>query len=648
MATQIEEFQFQAETTRLLDLMIHSLYTNKEIFLRELISNSSDAIDRLRFEALTNPELITNERFEIRLEADQSAKTLTISDNGIGMGRDEVIHNIGTIAKSGTRELRERMKMGQSNEILAELIGQFGVGFYSSFMVADKVTLVTRRAGEATATRWESSGDGHYTLSAAEMDGNGTSITLHLKPADPEGGLEDYTDKWILSRVIRKYSDFVNYPIIFKDEREEPQTDESGKPEEAGKKTIVIEDKVLNSMKPLWTRPQSEVAENEYAEFYHHLSHNWDEPLETIALKAEGRLEYEALLFIPSKAPYDLFYHGAETGLRLYAKRVMIMEKCEDLLPRYLRFLNGVVDSSDLPLNISRQMLQQDRHITQIRKWLTKKVLDKLSSMYETEPEKYLKFWDQFGRALKEGVGSDHENKDKIVSLLLFQSSNDPEKLTSLKEYVERMKEDQKEIYYLTGESRKVVENSPHLEAFKEKGYEVLYLVEPVDELVVQSLSEFEEKKVKSVGKGKVQLGSDQEKEQAEKELKEMEEQSAALLELIQKKLDEHIKQVRLSNRLTTSPVCLVGNEIDYSPQLERLLMKGKGGGPKQRRMMELNPRHEIFTKMRERFENNKEDSLLGDYAELLLGYALLAEGSELPDPVQFNRLVVDLMVKTL
>jgi molecular chaperone HtpG len=648
MATQIEQFQFQAETTRLLDLMIHSLYTNKEIFLRELISNSSDAIDRLRFEALTNPELITDERFEIRLDIDRAARNLTVSDNGIGMTRDEVINNIGTIAKSGTRELRERMKMGQPNEILAELIGQFGVGFYSSFMVADKVVLVTRRAGDETATRWESTGDGHYTLSAAERNGNGTSITLHLKAADPENGVEDYTDKWILSRIIRRYSDFVNYPIILKDEREEPLKDESGKPDEAGKKTIVIEDKVLNSMKPLWTRSPSEVAETEYAEFYHHLSHNWDEPLETIALKAEGRLEYEALLFIPSKAPFDLFYHGTETGLRLYAKRVMIMEKCEELLPRYLRFLNGVVDSSDLPLNISRQMLQQDRHITQIRKWLTKKVLDKLSSMYETEQEKYLTFWEQFGRALKEGVGSDHENKDKIVSLLLFQSSNDPEKLTSLKEYVARMKEDQKEIYYLTGESRKVVENSPHLEAFKEKGYEVLYLVEPVDELVVESLSEFEEKKIKSVGKGKVRLGSDEEKEKAEKELKQMEEESAALLELIQKKLDEHIKQVRLSNRLTTSPVCLVGNEIDYSPQLERLLMKGKGGGPKQRRMMELNPRHEIFTKMRERFESNKEDSSLGDYAELLLGYALLAEGSELPDPVQFNRLVADLIVKTL
>ena len=648
MAIQQEQLQFQAETTHLLDLMIHSLYTNKEIFLRELISNASDAIDRLRFEALTNPGLISDDNFAIRLETDRAARTLTISDNGIGMNREEVISHIGTIAKSGTRELRERMGKEQSDEILAELIGQFGVGFYSSFMSADKITLITRRAGDETATRWESTGDGHYGLSAAERDANGTSITLHLKPVDPESGIEDFTDKWILARIVKRYSEFVSYPIIYKDEREESEKDELGNPKAESQTTIVAEDKILNSMKPLWTRPQSEVSESDYAEFYRHISHNWDEPMQTIALKAEGRLEYESLLFIPAKAPYDLFYHGAETGIRLYAKRVMIMEKCEAILPRYLRFLKGVVDSSDLPLNISRQMLQQDRHISQIRKWLTKKVLDTLTSMYETDKDKYLSFWEQFGRAIKEGVGADHDNKDKIVSLLLFPSSHDAEKLTSLKEYVERMKEGQKDIYYMTGESRKIVENSPHLEAFKEKGYEVLYLVEPVDELVVQSLSEFDEKKIKSAGKGKVQLGSDEEREEAEKQLKQLEEEAGALLECIQKKLDADVKQVRLSNRLTTSPVCLVGNEIDYSPQLERLLMKGKGGGPKQRRIMELNPKHEIFVRMRERFEKDKEDPSLGDYAELLLGYALLAEGSELSNPVQFNRLVVDSMVRTL
>ena len=649
MIADVETFQFQAETKQLLDLMIHSLYTNKEIFLRELISNASDAIDRLRFEALTNPELLDGDpNFEIRLEADPQARTLTIADNGIGMSRDEVIDNIGTIARSGTRELRERMREGQSKEMLAEFIGQFGVGFYSSFMVADKVTLLTRRAGETTATRWESTGDGQYTIGEAERPQRGTSITLHLKPVDSETGIEDFTDQWTLSRIVKKYSDFVAYPIINKVQREEQELDENGNPKPDGKTTIVVEDKTLNSMKPIWTRPRSEVTDSEYAEFYRHVSHDWTEPMKTISVKAEGRIEYQALLFVPSKAPYDLFYQASEPGLRLYAKRVMIMEQCAELLPHYLRFIKGIVDSADLPLNISRQMLQQDRHITQIRKWLTKKILDTLEELYEKEHDEYLKFWGEFGRAIKEGVSADYENKDRIVSLLLFESSNDPEQLTTLKDYVARMKEDQQQIFYLTGESRSVVENSPHLEAFKEKGYEVLYLTEPVDELVVQSLTEFDGKRLKSVGKGTVKLGNEEEKEQTEKELKEQQETYAELLSFLQKKLDEHIKQVRLTNRLTTSPVCLVGEEHDYSPQLERLLQKGQGGGPKQRRVMELNPKHELLNKMFDRFQKNKEDPVLGNYADLLFGYALLAEGSELPDPVRFNRLVADMMVQML
>jgi molecular chaperone HtpG len=629
--------------------MIHSLYTNKEIFLRELISNACDAIDRLRFEALTNPELVGgDDKFEIKLETDKQARTLTIIDNGIGMNRDEVIANIGTIAKSGTRELRERLKEGNSKEMLAEFIGQFGVGFYSAFMVADKVTLVTCRAGEKKATKWESTGDGQYTLADAGEGKRGTSISLHLKPADPDGGLEDFTDSWMLERIVKRYSDFVNYPIIAKKESEEIEKDAEGKPKKDGKKITVIEDKILNSMKPIWLRATNEVTDQEYAEFYRHISHDWTEPLKIITARAEGRIEYQALLFIPAKAPFDLYYHDSEAGLRLYAKRVMIIERCEELLPRYLRFIKGIVDSSDLPLNISRQMLQQDRHITQIRKWLTKKTLDTLKEMYDNDQEKYLGFWRQFGGAMKEGVTSDFENKDKIVSLLLFESSHDGEKLVSLKDYVSRMKAGQQEIFYLTGESRKVVESSPHLEAFREKGYEVLFLVEPVDELLTQSLTEYDGKKLQSVGKGKVTLGSEEEKENAEKDLKEKSEKYASLLELLQKKLDENIKQVRLSNRLTNSPVCLVGEEHDYSPHLERLLQKGKLGGPKQRRIMELNPNHEILKKMNERFQNDQSDALLGDYAELLFGYALLAEGSELPDPARFNRLVADLMARTL
>lgn len=645
---KIEEHRFQAETKRLLDLMIHSLYTNKEIFLRELISNASDALDRLRFEGLTNPMLLEeNGKYEIRLETDKEARTLSVSDTGIGMSCNEVIANIGTIARSGTDELRKGLDAAPTAEMAADLIGRFGVGFYSSFMVADKVVLTTRKAGETTATKWESTADGTYLLSEAERDRRGTTVTLYLKQADPEIGIEDFTDQWALSRIVRKYSDFVTYPIIGQYIREETGKDGGLAQEPAP--TLVIEDKILNSMKPIWSRPQAEVSESEYADFYRHISNDWTPPFKTVSLKAEGTIEYQALLFIPAQASYDLFYHAYQGGLRLYAKRVMVMENCEDLLPRYLRFIKGVVDSTDLPLNISRQTLQQDRHITQIRKWLTKKVLDALAELFEKDYDNYLKFWGQFGRALKEGASSDYENKERILSLLLFQSSADPEKLTTLKDYVERMKEGQDEIYYLTGESRGVVENSPHLEAFKEKGYEALYLTEPVDELFVQSLCDYQGKKLKSAGKGMPKLGDNQEeKEKAQEELKKKEEEAAELFASLQKAVEEHVKQVRLSSRLVVSPACLVGTEMDYSPQMERLLQKGNGGGPKQRRILELNPNHEIFIKLRERFQQNKEGKVIGDYAELLFGYALLAEGSELPEPTKFNRLVVELMLKTL
>ena len=647
MSTQAETFQFQAEITQLLNLMVHSLYTSKELFLRELISNASDALDRLHFEALISPDLMDNDhQMDIRLEADRTAKTLTIHDTGIGMSREEVIANIGTIAKSGTRELRDKIKDGTEAEKLAELIGQFGVGFYSSFMVANRVELITRRAGEQKATRWESTGDGTYTVTETTKPRRGTSITLHLKPFDPENGIEDYTDKWILARCVKRFSDFIIYPIICPDQLEVPAEGEAGNKTE-GATTTVIE-KTLNSMKPIWTRPPSDVEDREYAEFYKHITHDLNEPAKTIPLKAEGTLEYQALLFIPSRAPSDLFYVSSESGLRLFSKRVLIMEACHDLLPRYLRFVRGVIDCLDLPLNISRQMLQQGRHVTQMRKWLTKKVLDALQSMQESENDKYLMFWEQFGRAIKEAVGSDHANKDKILSLLLFASSAHPEKLTTLKDYVARMTERQEQIFYLTGESRRVVENSPHLEVFRQEGYEVLYLTDPVDELVVQSLREFEGKKLKSVVKGTIELGDEETKKQVEQALKQKEAEASELLEFFQKTLDEHVKVVRLTNRLTTSPACLVGAEHDYSPQLERLLLKGKGAGSKQRRIMELNPKHEMFDKMQEHFKSDHDDPLLRNYAELLLGYALLAEGSELPDPVQFNHLVIDMMTRAL
>ena len=639
-APTVESFQFRAETTQLLNLMIHSLYTQKEIFLRELISNASDALDRLRFEALTNLQLISaDHKYEIRLTPDQTARTLTVADTGIGMSRQELVDHIGTIARSGTQELRKRMKETQSANALAELIGQFGVGFYSAFMVADKVSIVTRRAGQAEATRWESSGDGSYTLTEAERSGCGTEITLHLKQPDTDSEIEDYTDRWRLSRIVHKYSDFIAYPIIYEGPPQEPGV------EEDKSKT---ESKTLNSMKPIWTRTRSEVSESDYSEFYKHLSNDWTEPLKVLPLKAEGTFEYEALLFIPSKAPYDLFYHAAEAGLRLYAKRVMVMDKCEDLLPRYLRLIKGVVDATDLPLNISRQRLQQDRQIAQIRKWLTRKVLDALSEMKEKETEKYLKFWGEFGKALKEGVSFDYENKEKLLPLLLFESSNDPKELTTLKAYVERMKPEQTEILYLTSESRRVIENSPHLEAPRQKGYEVLYFSDPVDELMVQSLLDVEGKRLKSVTKGKVSLGTEEEKKQREEKLKKKEEEYTSFLEAAQKKLDQYVKRIQLSTRLVGSPACLVTEEHEESPQLQRLLQRGKGGGPKTRRIMELNADHPLIIRLYDRFKSNADDTVMNDSMEILFELALLAEGSEVADSVRLNQLTLDLLLKSV
>jgi molecular chaperone HtpG len=618
MTTNTETFQFQAEARQVLDLMIHSLYTNKEIFLRELISNASDALDRLRFEALTRPELIgSDDKLEIWIESDSKANTLTIQDSGIGMNRDEVIANIGTIAKSGTRELLQSLKEKQSSETLTTLIGQFGVGFYSAFMVADRVTLVTRRAGDDKATEWESSGDGTFTIKDTSKFTHGTTITLHLKKFEDKAEVEDFTDKWVISNIVKRYSDFVGYPIIFKDKE--------------GKEA----DKALNSMKPIWTRPRSEVSDEEYKEFYKHISHDWNEPMTTWSFRAEGRSEYQALLFVPSQAPFDLFYATGKFGLHLYVRRVLIMEHCEELLPPWLRFIRGVVDSADLPLNVSRQRLQNDVQITQIRKWLVKKVLDSLEEMHRKEPEKYAEFWKQFGRVIKEGPNTDFDNRERIVALSMFESSGDPEKFTTLAEYVSRMKEGQTSIYYLAGPSRRAVENSPHVEAFREKQYEVLYMVDPVDEVFVQWVPEFEGKKLKSVAKGVADLGE-------QKDLADKVGDYASLTAALQKRLDDRVKEVRLSSRLTSSPACLVVSDEDLSPNLEKLFNQMKGETSKQKRIMELNPDHEIITKMRQR----ADDAAFDDFAEVLYGYALLAEGSELTEPLKFNRALVRVLGK--
>ncbi len=649
MTPTTETFEFQAETSRLLDLVVNSLYTTKDIFLRELISNASDALDRLRFETISNPELAPEGHvYEIRLDPKAKTRTLTIHDSGIGMSRDEVIRNLGTIAQSGTRELLQQAVANGDTGALSSLIGQFGVGFYSVFMVADKVSVVTRRAGEEQGTFWESVGEGRFDVSDAKREGCGTSITLHLKDVDEEAGLHDYTDSHLLEGIVKRYSDFITYPIICPVERTEYERDEDGKIKADAEPKTIVEDSTLNAMKPIWNRPQSEVAEEEYAEFYRHVAHDWTAPLKTIALRAEGRIEYRALLFIPATPPLDLGLGAPTWGLQLYAKSVMIMEQCEGVLPPWLRFVRGVVDSADLPLNVSREMLQQDRHISHIRKFLTSRVLKALDRMKADEPEEYLKFWRAHGRILKEGVTGEGDYRERMQGLFLFSSSADDDQLTGLAEYVSRMKPDQDAIFYLTGDSRALIENSPHLEAFKARGYEVLYLEDPVDELLVQFVTEYDGKPLRSAAKGAAELGDQEERETVRKQLEEKAEGFKSLLDKIKDHLDEYVKEVRLSSRLTTSPACLVGGEYDMSPQLERLLRHSRQEVPKTKRILELNPDHEVMTKLTTRFEAGADDPAIGDAADLLFGYALLAEGSDLPDPSRFTTLLGRLMAEGL
>jgi molecular chaperone HtpG len=624
-----QQFAFQAEVQRLLDLVVHSLYTEKEIFLRELVSNASDAIDRLRFEALTRPDLLP-EGYDpkIRLIPDREARTLTIEDDGIGMTRDEVVANIGTIARSGTREALEQVKAA-SSEGAAQLIGQFGVGFYSSFMVADEVELVTRKAGTDEAVRWTSSGAGTFAVDDAERDRPGTTITLHLKPVDADNGIEDYADRWVLSRIVRQHADFIAYPIILPAE----------KPSEVPEGETPEPEKPVNSQKPIWSRPPAEVTKEEYADFYRQISHDWSEPLETIHTRGEGLVEYQAVLFLPSRGTPELYSPAYKPSLRLYVKRMLVRENSEELLPRWLRWVKGVVDSPDLPLNVSREMLQNDRYVRQIRRALTGKMLKTLEAMLEGERPKYETLWREFGRVVKEGVDSDFDNREALLKLLLFGSSRDPEALSTLKEYVERMPEGQTDVWYLTGASREQIENSPALETFRDRGWEVLYLVEPVDELVMQSVREYEGKRLRSAGKGALELEEGEKKETGDEAKKEFE----PFLEAMQKRLDTWVKEVRLSGRLTQSPAVLVVAEHDYSPNLERLLAGGREGS-RQRRILELNAGHPLVQGLRRRFEANAGDAVVGDYAELLLGWSLLAEGSAPHEPVRFTKLLAGLM----
>jgi molecular chaperone HtpG len=618
-ATMPERHEFQTEVRQLLDLMIHSLYSHKDIFLRELISNASDALDKLRFEAITRPELQGDGELEIRLEVDPEQRTLTVWDNGIGMSRADVVENIGTIARSGTREFLQAVR-DQKGQVAPELIGQFGVGFYSSFMVADRIVLVTRKAGEETATRWESTGDG-YALDEAERATPGTTVTLHLKPKDEEDGLRDYTDEHVLRDIVRKYSDFVAYPVRLKGD-------------------------TLNSMKAIWARPKEEVSEEQYREFYKHLTHDWNDPLEHVLVHVEGTVEARALLYVPSKAPMDLFMReGERRGVQLYVKRVFIMDDWEALLPPWLRFVRGVVASDDLSLNVSREILQKDRQIQAIRKHLARRLLGALKEMKEQRADKYRTFWPEFGAVLKEGLLGLEDNQDRILDVVLAASTAAPAELTSLADYVSRMKDGQEAIYYMTAATRSAAERSPHLEAFRAKGFEVLFFTDPVDELWLRLSREFGGKKLVSVAAASATPeANDEEGKKEEEARKEQEEGLRGLLDTLRAKLQDHVKDVRLSSRLTESPACLVGDPGDISPHLRELLRRSGQEAPVAKRTLELNAAHPIVARLRDIHGADQSDPKLALYAELLYGQALLAEGAPLPDPAAFSRRVAELM----
>jgi molecular chaperone HtpG len=630
-----ETIEFQAEARQLLQLMIHAIYSTKDVFLRELISNSSDALDKLRLAAFRDKDLEADvDDLHITVETDPAERTLTVRDNGIGMSRDEVVDLIGTIARSGTSEmlakLRQARESGRSEQASAELIGQFGVGFYSVFMVADKVVLITRKAGGHHGVRWESTGEGSYTISDEDDAPQGTSVTLHLKPEDTEDQLHDYSNPVTARGIIKRYSDFITWPI-----RMAPTTPPASGDEAAA------ELEVVNSRKALWARPQSEVSDEEYTEFYRHVSHDWQEPLQVIRLSAEGTFEYQALLFIPGHAPMDLYWRDARRGVQLYVKRVFIMDDCEALVPEYLRFVKGVVDAGDLSLNISREILQQDRQIRLIRQRLVKKVLATVKTMRDDEPEKYATFVTEFGRAVKEGLLADPDNREAILQICSFASTHDPAKPTTLGDYVSRMPEGQTDIYYITGESRAALESSPHMEAFRAKGYEVLLLTDPIDEIWVDAVPDFDGKSFTSIAKGEVDLGGQDVDEDTAKDFGD-------LLTWLTATLTDDVKQVRLSHRLTTSAACLVGDPGDLTPTLEKMYRAMGQQPPTVKRTLELNPKHGLVTRLRDAHRQRPDDPGLAETAHVLYGMALLAEGGELADPAAFVGRLADRLQESL
>ena len=641
-----EKHVFTAEVQELLTLMVHSLYSQKDIFLRELVSNSSDALDRLRLEALTTPDLLPDGDLEIRLEADTEARTLTISDNGIGMSREEVVRDIGTIARSGSREFISALKAKQAaggeggSASTADLIGQFGVGFYSTFMVADRVTLTTRRAGTDTAVRWESTGDGTFTLDDANRPQAGTTVLLHLKPADEEDGLKDYTDTWVLKEIITSHSDFVAHPIRMRVERQEPVLDNAGTPVKGMLPKTVAEDETLNSMKAIWTRSRSEVSDTEYHEFYRHLSHDWQDPAATISASMEGTFNARILLFIPAKAPFDLYHRDRITkGVQLYVKRVHVMDDWKVLLPEWLRFLKGVIDCEDLTLNVSREMLQHDRQVKAMRTFATKKTLDAIERLKRDEPDAMRTLWVEFGAVLKEGLAIDSEFRDRLLDLMLCETTR-AEGPTSLGDYVERMADTQDAVYYLGGPSLDGIRNSPHLESFISRGIEVLLFADPVDEFWLQHDLSFKDKKFVSISQGQIDLGTDKQEADSTSDAGD-DTRFDGLLQALRTHLQNDIKDVRLSGRLTDSPVCLVGDTADMSPQLEQMMRQMGQEPPKTKRILEVNPDHAFIERLRTIHAANAKAPELDTYARLLHGQAILAEGGTLPDPSAYSRIVM-------
>ncbi|WP_267900772.1 molecular chaperone HtpG [Micromonospora musae] len=637
MASQVETLEFQAEARQLLQLMVHSIYSNKDVFLRELISNASDALDKLRLAAQVDKDLdVDTSDLHIEIEVDRDARTLTVRDNGVGMTRDEVVSVIGTIAKSGTAELLRTLRESADANASQELIGQFGVGFYAAFMVADAVELLTRKAGEPGGTRWSSTGEGSYSIESVDTAPQGTSVTLHLKPADTEDSLHDYTAEWTIREIVKRYSDFIAWPIRMTVER----------PGEEGATTR--EEQTLNSMKALWARSRDEVEQAEYHEFYKHVAHDWADPLEIVHMKGEGTFEYEALLFLPAHAPLDLFAPQGRRGVQLYVKRVFIMDDCEALMPNYLRFVKGVVDAHDLSLNISREILQQDRQIQVVRRRLVKKILATVKDLKANHAERYRTLWSEFGAVVKEGLIDDTENRDTLLELVSAASTQDPAEPTDLRGYVDRMKDGQGEIWYATGESRAMLENSPHMEAFRARGLEVLLLTDPVDEVWVERVGEYDGKPLRSIAKGDVDLDTDDEREQAEAEREQQRKDHAELVAWMSGVLAEDVKEVRLSSRLTTSPACVVGDAHDLTPTLEKMYRAMGHEVPSVKRILELNPGHPLVAGLRKAHEQGGDQAELRETAELLYGMALLAEGGELADPSRFTRLLAERLSRTV